>query len=81
MTTTGDAVTRAAQDTASAAQEPVGLLRGMGLADCVLLVVGSMIGSGIFLTTGEVAKHLPTPSLILGAWLVGGLMALTGALT
>jgi APA family basic amino acid/polyamine antiporter len=57
------------------------LVRGLGLADCVLLVVGSMIGSGIFLTTGEVAKHLPTPSLILGAWLVGGIMALTGALT
>jgi len=66
---------------AEVAQEPVGLRRGLGLADCVLLVVGSMIGSGIFLTTGEVAKHLPTPSLILGAWLVGGIMALTGALT
>ena len=80
MTTIGDAVAETSQE-ADAAQEPVGLMRGLGLADCVLLVVGSMIGSGIFLTTGEVAKHLPTPSLILGAWLVGGIMALTGALT
>jgi len=80
MTTIGDAVAETSQE-ADAAQEPVGLMRGLGLADCVLLVVGSMIGSGIFLTTGEVAKHLPTPALILGAWLVGGIMALTGALT
>jgi APA family basic amino acid/polyamine antiporter len=80
MTPIGDAVAEASQE-AAATQEPVGLRRGLGLADCVLLVVGSMIGSGIFLTTGEVAKHLPTPSLILGAWLVGGIMALTGALT
>jgi APA family basic amino acid/polyamine antiporter len=57
------------------------LLRGLGLTDCVLLVVGSMIGSGIFLTTGQVAKHLPHPWLILTAWLVGGALALTGALT
>jgi APA family basic amino acid/polyamine antiporter len=81
MTTIGDAAAEVAQDAASVTQEPAGLMRGLGLADCVLLVVGSMIGSGIFLTTGEVAKHLPTPSLILGAWLVGGIMALTGALT
>jgi APA family basic amino acid/polyamine antiporter len=80
MTTICDAAAEAPQE-AAAAREPVGLMRGLGLADCVLLVVGSMIGSGIFLTSGEVAKHLPTPSLILGAWLVGGIMALTGALT
>ena len=58
-----------------------GLVRGLGLTDCVLLVVGSMIGSGIFLTTGEVAKRLPHPWLILAAWALGGVLALTGALT
>jgi basic amino acid/polyamine antiporter, APA family len=57
------------------------LQRGLGLVDCILLVVGSMVGSGIFLTTGQIAGALPAPWLILLAWLIGGLMALAGALT
>jgi len=77
--TAGGRKTESKQDSGDDGE--VGLRRGLGLTDCVLLVIGSMIGSGIFLTSGEVAKHLPTPSLILAAWLVGGIMALTGALT
>jgi APA family basic amino acid/polyamine antiporter len=61
--------------------EPAELARGLDLKDCVLLVVGSMVGSGIFLTTGQIAGSLPAPWLILAAWLFGGAMALTGALT
>lgn len=57
------------------------LQRGLHCRDCVLLVVGSMIGSGIFLTTGQIAEVLPAPWLILAAWLVGGAMALAGALS
>jgi APA family basic amino acid/polyamine antiporter len=55
-------------------------VKGLGLADCVFLVIGNMVGTGIFLTTGEVAKSLPSPWWILLAWLLGGLMALCGAL-
>ena len=57
------------------------LRRGLGLTDCILLVVGSMVGSGIFLTNAHIASALSSPLLILVAWLLGGVMALTGALT
>jgi len=43
--------------------------------------MGSVIGSGIFLTTGIMAKALPSPTLLLLAWLAGGVVALTGGLT
>jgi len=66
---------------ARAEKRPGELTRGLGLSDCVLLVVGSMVGSGIFLTNAHIASALPSPWLILLAWLVGGGMALTGALT
>jgi len=45
-----------------------------------MLVVSSVIGVGIFLTPGTVANILPQPGLFLGAWLVGGLLSLAGAL-
>ena len=44
-------------------------------------MVGIVIGSGIFLTTGIMAKSIPSGGLILLAWLVGGLLTLAGALT
>jgi APA family basic amino acid/polyamine antiporter len=61
--------------------QPAQLVRGLRLTDCILLVVGSMVGSGIFLTTGQIAAALPSAWLILLAWLLGGAMALSGALT
>lgn len=44
-------------------------------------MIGVMIGSGIFRTPPEIAKHLASPTLILLAWVVGGVLALAGALT
>jgi APA family basic amino acid/polyamine antiporter len=44
-------------------------------------VLGSVIGSGIFLTTGTMAAALPSPTLILAAWVAGGVVALSGGLT
>jgi basic amino acid/polyamine antiporter, APA family len=57
------------------------LVRGLGLWDSVLLVVGSVIGTGIFITGGDMARVLPHGGLLLLAWLVGGLLTLAGALT
>jgi APA family basic amino acid/polyamine antiporter len=58
-----------------------GLARQLGLFDSTMMMVGIVIGSGIFLTTGIMAQALPSPGLILLAWAVGGLITLTGALT
>lgn len=58
-----------------------GLVRAIGVRSAVLFVMGSVIGSGIFLTTGVMASALPSPALILLAWAAGGVVALTGGLT
>ncbi len=58
-----------------------GLVRAIGLPSAILLVVGSVVGSGIFLTTGVMAEILPSTSLLLLAWVLGGVFALTGGLT
>lgn len=46
-----------------------------------MVMVGIVIGSGIFVTTGIMAKYIPSTGLILLAWIVGGLLTLAGALT
>jgi APA family basic amino acid/polyamine antiporter len=56
------------------------LLRKMNLLDSTFLVIGSIVGSGIFMTTGFIAEYLPSPGFILLVWLVGGFIALSGAL-
>ena len=61
-------------------KEKTGLVRQLRLFDTTMIVVGIVIGSGIFLTTGLMARGIPSASLILLAWLIGGLHALSGAL-
>ncbi|CAG0977299.1 Serine/threonine exchanger SteT [Myxococcaceae bacterium] len=56
------------------------LRRELSLTDATLLVVASVIGSGIFLTPGAIAERIPDPGWILLVWLVGGLLSLAGAL-
>jgi APA family basic amino acid/polyamine antiporter len=56
------------------------LRRELGLASCTLMVVGGIIGSGIFFTPAEVARALPTGGWILAVWAIGGVVALAGAL-
>ena len=61
-------------------KEKTGLVRQLGLFDTTMIIIGIVIGSGIFLTTGLMARGIPSASLILLAWLFGGLHALAGAL-
>jgi APA family basic amino acid/polyamine antiporter len=71
-------------DTASFSVAPPpdeGLVRALGTGSAVLFVAGSVIGSGIFLTTGVMAQALPSPTLLLTAWLAGGVISLSGGLT
>ncbi|HEX2223802.1 MAG TPA: amino acid permease [Thermoanaerobaculia bacterium] len=55
------------------------LARRLGVSDAVLIVMGGIIGSGIFVTPAAVARQVTSAPLILGAWLAGGLIALAGA--
>ncbi len=57
------------------------LIRQLGLFDSTMMMMGIVIGSGIFLTTGIMAQAIPSASMILLAWLLGGLLILAGALT
>ena len=52
----------------------------MNLLDSTFLVIGAIVGSGIFMTTGFIAEYLPSPLMILIVWLLGGFFALSGAL-
>jgi APA family basic amino acid/polyamine antiporter len=58
-----------------------GLKRQIGLFSAVMVIAGDMIGIGIFVTTGAIAETLPSPGGILLVWVLGGLLALTGALS
>jgi APA family basic amino acid/polyamine antiporter len=57
------------------------LARQLGLFDSSMMMMGIVIGSGIFLTTGIMAQAVPSVPMILLAWLLGGLLILAGALT
>jgi APA family basic amino acid/polyamine antiporter len=68
------ATTRAAQNT-----ETHTLARRIGLFDATMVVMGGIIGAGIFMNPYVVARQVHTPLLILGAWIAGGAIALLGA--
>ncbi len=57
------------------------LKRSLSLFDLTLIAIGSSIGSGIFLTPALIAQSLDSPLWILGVWLLGGVMAICGALS
>jgi len=56
------------------------LVRGLGLLDATTLIVGSVIGSGIFVAPSIMAGYVQSPPLLLGLWLIGGALTLFGAL-
>src|SRR5215468_430528 len=57
------------------------LVQVLGLTSATMLVIGSMIGSGIFIVSAEIAREVDSPALLLGAWLVTGFMTIVGALS
>jgi APA family basic amino acid/polyamine antiporter len=63
----------------SAKPEAHGLARRLGLFDVTMLVMGGIIGAGIFVNPAEVARHVGTPLLIVGVWVLGGLVALAAS--
>ena len=55
--------------------------RELGRFDTAMVVVGGIIGTGIFINPYIVAQRLDSPALVMAAWLAGGVVALAGALT
>jgi APA family basic amino acid/polyamine antiporter len=66
---------------ATATSAPAELVKGLGLFDSTMLVVGSMIGSGIFIVSQDIAHQVRSPGLLLVVWLAAGVMTLIGALS
>ena len=54
--------------------------RGLGLFDSVMLVIGVMIGSGIFIVPAEMARQIGSAGWLLIAWVVAGVLTIAGAL-
>src|SRR5579864_2898791 len=57
-----------------------GLVKGLGAMDATTLVVGSMIGSGIFIVSADMARQLNSPGLLLLTWVATAALTLTAAL-
>src|SRR5579862_5653606 len=55
--------------------------RGLGLYDSTMVVVGSMIGSGIFIVSADMSRNIGSPGWLLVAWMVTGLLTVVGALS
>ncbi len=55
------------------------LARRLGVFDATMIVMGGIVGAGIFMNPYVVARQVQSPALILGAWAAGGLIALAGA--
>lgn len=56
-------------------------VKGLGLTSSTMLVMGSMIGSGIFLVSAEIAREVNSPALLIGAWVITGFLTIVAALS
>jgi APA family basic amino acid/polyamine antiporter len=69
-----------ALSTATSSRSPE-LIKGLGLFDSTMLVAGSMIGSGIFIVSADIARQVQSPGLLLVVWVATGVMTMIGALS
>src|SRR5271156_6520980 len=70
-----------ASDWARHTHQDKDLVKGLGLTSATMLVMGSMIGSGIFIVSAEISREVASPALLIGAWLITGFLTIVGALT
>jgi APA family basic amino acid/polyamine antiporter len=61
--------------------EPNHLVRGLSLFDSTMIVVGSMIGSGIFIVSADISRHTGSTGGLLATWIVTGLLTIAAALS
>ena len=64
----------------SAASSESEFVKGLGPVSATTIVMGSMIGSGIFIVSAEIARLVDSPALLIAAWLLTGFLTITGAL-
>src|SRR5438445_7894951 len=58
-----------------------GFVKGLGLTGATTLVMGSMIGSGIFIVSADVARQVKSPGLLIVCWLLGAMLTIVAALS
>src|SRR5713226_6099865 len=68
-------------EAAASAQKSTGFIRGLGLLDSTMIVAGSMIGSGIFIVSADIARQVGSPGWLLVVWIVTGLLTVMAALS
>ena len=66
---------------ASTTTERTGIVRALSRLDATALVVGSMIGSGIFIVSADIVRQVQSPGLLLLVWGLSGIITVLGALT
>ena len=71
--------TNASRQSAGATALDTEFHRGLGLYDSTMVVVGSMIGSGIFIVSADMARNIGSPGWLLGAWVLTGVLTVVGA--
>ena len=62
-------------------QSKEGFIRGLGLLDSTMIVAGSMIGSGIFIVSADIARQVGSPGWLLVVWLITGFLTVAAALS
>jgi APA family basic amino acid/polyamine antiporter len=68
-------------ETVTNQDKSTGFVRALGLLDCTMMVAGSMIGSGIFLVSADIARQVGAPGWLLVVWLVTGILTIAAALS
>ena len=66
---------------AQLAKTDTGLVKGLGLLDATTIVMGSMIGSGIFIVAADIARQVQSPGLLLMTWVITAVLTIIAALS
>src|SRR6516225_2949629 len=74
-------VTTTPKESSSSGTPAAGFQQRLGLFDATMLVAGSMIGSGIFVVSAEIARDVDAPGWLLAVWLLTGVITVIGALS
>ena len=70
-----------AHPAAAVEDKATGLIRGLGLLDSTMIVAGSMIGSGIFIVSADIARHAGSAGGLILTWVITGILTITAALS